>query len=177
MSDIDTNTIDTAADATIAKVSPSLVVTQWVKAGLIVAALHYLIHQSLVTDTVEFGIGGAFMTWFSKQVAVAKTKPHPFTPDMFNRRNVAKVVTVAVAPVVAVLHFTIHQTLTTDAVEFGIGGAFVAWFFMLLCNPHLVDKIPELGETSDWDEKHDVYGLDISIANPDNWGAIRSDME
>ena len=78
----------------------------------------------------------------TEQVTTAKTIPSPFTQDMFTTFNVAKVVTVAVAPVVDVLHFTIHQTFTTDAVEFGIGGAFVAWFFMLLCNPHLVDKIP-----------------------------------
>ena len=97
----------------------------------------------------------------TEQVTTAKTIPSPFTQDMFTTFNVAKVVTVAVAPVVAVLHFTIHQTLTTDAVEFGIGGAFVAWFFMLLCNPHLVDKIPDLGAANDWDKsgwdkKHDA---------------------
>ena len=102
-----------------------------------------------------------------EQAATAKTIPSTFTPAMFTPLNVAKVVTVAVAPVVAALHYFVHQSFTTDAVEFGIGGAFVAWFFMLLCNPHLVDKIPNLGETSDWN-KHLMNGLDIDLANPNN---------
>ena len=99
MSDINTNTIDTAADATIAKVSPFKftplnVVMQWVKVGLIVAALHYFIHQSFTTDAMEFFLGGAFMTGF----------------------------------------------------------------FLLMCKPHLIDKIPDLGTTrdceeSDWKDK------------------------
>ena len=77
MSNIDTNTIDTAADATIAKVSPFKftplnVVMQWVKVGLIVAALHYFIHQSFTTDAMEFVLGGAFMTGFFMLMC----KPH-----------------------------------------------------------------------------------------------------
>ena len=77
MSDIDTNTIDTAADATIAKVSPFKftplnVVMQWVKVGLIVAALHYFIHQSFTTDAMEFFLGGAFITGFF----LLMCKPH-----------------------------------------------------------------------------------------------------
>lgn len=78
----------------------------------------------------------------AKQVAVATTKASPFTPAMFTPLKVARSIAMTVVPVVAVLHFTIHQSLVADAVEFVLGGAFIAWFYMLLCNPHLVDKIP-----------------------------------
>ena len=96
------------------------------------------------------------------------TAPFKFTPAMFTPFNVVKMVTIVVAPVVAVLHFTIHQSLTADAVEFGVGGAFVAWFFLLLCNPHLVDKIPSRTWSShdemvsDWERRSNpAYSYEI----------------
>lgn len=174
MNDIDTNITDTAAVSETApvKVSPfkftkGKVIRLWVFVGLVVTVLHYTVHQSPTTDAIEFGAGGLFMTWFyllmckprlvgKEQVTVVETKPSPFTPAMFTPFNVVKMVTVLVAPVVAVLHFTIHQSLTTDAVEFVLGGAFIAWFFLLLCKPHLVDKIPDLGRNADWDDDDEL---------------------